>query len=103
LSVDAKLEPYINASMLIESNQVKIGRCDKLKKELEALVLNKGKVTRTTELKDLADVLTGALYNAQLNYLDSPQYQYKTIQEEQIKEVNYNDYLSLGDELLIDL
>jgi hypothetical protein len=103
LSVDAKLEPYTNASMLIESNQVKIGRCDKLKRELEALVLNKGKVTRTTELKDLADVLTGALYNAQLNYLDSPQYQYKTVEEEQVKDVNYYDYLSLDNELLIDL
>jgi hypothetical protein len=103
LSVDAKLEPYTNASMLIESNQVKIGRCDKLKRELEALVLNKGKVTRTTELKDLADVLTGALYNAQLNYLDSPQYQYKTVEEEQVKDVNYYDYLSLDNELLVDL
>lgn len=52
VSVDIKLEPYTNVATLMEKGQVKIGRAPKLKKELEALVIDKGKVTRTTELKD---------------------------------------------------
>ena len=52
VSVDIKLEPYTNAATLMEKGQVKIGRAPKLKKELEALIIDKGKVTRTTELKD---------------------------------------------------
>lgn len=77
LSVDTKLEPYTNAAMLIESGQVKLGMCPKLRKELEALILDKGKVTRTIELKDGPDSLVGAIYNAQLNYFDIPKYEYK--------------------------
>lgn len=76
VSVDTKPEPYLNCSRLVESGKVKIGICPKLIKELEALVWQKGKVTRTTELKDLADVLTGAIYNAQLNYSDVPTTEY---------------------------
>lgn len=76
VSVDTKPEPYLNCSRLVESGKVKIGICPKLIKELEALVWQKGKVTRTTELKDLADVLTGAIYNAQLNYSDVPATEY---------------------------
>lgn len=53
VSVDMKPEPYLNASRLIESGMVKIGTCPKLIKELEALIWQKGKVTRTTELKDM--------------------------------------------------
>ena len=52
VSVDIKLEPYTNAAALMEKGQVKIGRAPRLKKELEALIIDKGKVTRTTELKD---------------------------------------------------
>lgn len=52
VSVDIKLEPYTNAATLMEKGQIKIGRAPKLKKELEALIIDKGKVTRTTELKD---------------------------------------------------
>ena len=78
VSVDKKLEPYMNAARLIEMGLVKIGTCNKLKKELEALVLSKGKVTRTTEKKDMADVLVGSIYNAQLNYFDEPLIQYIT-------------------------
>ena len=52
VSVDIKLEPYTNAATLMEKGQVKIGKAPKLKKELEALIIDKGKVTRTTELKD---------------------------------------------------
>lgn len=93
VSVDVKLEPYTNASTLIELGQVKIGMCPKLKKELTALVFNKGKVTRTTELKDMADALVGAIYNAQLNYADFPQYEY-TENKVVNKQVTYADYLS---------
>lgn len=52
LSVDAKLEPYTNAALLIESGKVKVGPCAKLRRELEALIFDKNKVTRTVELKD---------------------------------------------------
>lgn len=76
-SVDIKLEPYINASNLVTLGQVKCGKCDKLKKELETLIFNKGKVEKTTELKDMADALTGAIYNAQMNYYDVPLYDYE--------------------------
>ncbi|MBR4618438.1 MAG: hypothetical protein IKO49_03940, partial [Bacilli bacterium] len=78
LSVDAKLEPYTNAALLIESGKVKVGPCSKLKRELEALIFDKNKVTRTVELKDGCDALVGAIYNAQFNYFDIPQYEYKT-------------------------
>ena len=67
LSVDAKLEPYTNAALLIESGKVKVGPCAKLKRELEALIFDKNKVTRTVELKDGCAALVGAIYNGQFN------------------------------------
>lgn len=102
LSVDIKLEPYTNTATLIETGHVKVGKCPTLKKELTALVLQKGKVTRTTELKDLADVLVGAIWNAQLNYSDYPQYQYfsgKNI----VKTINYLDLIDPETEELTDI
>lgn len=94
VSVDAKLEPYTNAAGLIEDGKVKVGKCPKLIKELEALVIQGGKVERTTELKDLADAIVGAIYDAQSNYDDFPQYEYKD-------EFNFNktDYVQHFEEL----
>lgn len=103
LSVDVKLEPYTNAATLIEKGHVKAGLCPKLRKELEALVLNKGKVTRTTELKDAADSLVGFIYNAQLNYVDVPVYEYKTPEEEKEKPVTYHDFIQTDSEDFFDL
>lgn len=97
ISVDNKLEPYMNCVREIEAGHLKIGNCPKLKKELESLILLKGKVTKTTELKDMADSLTGALYNAQLNYNDVPQYEYK---KEEVKEFSYEDLLEQNESLL---
>lgn len=76
VSVDRTLEPYTNMARLMESGKIKTGRCPKLIKELEALVIDKGKVTRTTELKDGPDSICGGIYNAQKNYYDIPQYEY---------------------------
>lgn len=102
VSVDTKPEPYLNAARLIESGMVKIGTCPKLIKELEALIWQKGKVTRTTELKDMADSLAGALYNAQLNYTDQPQTMYinSKIQE---KEFEYTDLIDTHLQQLEDI
>lgn len=86
VSVDKKLEPYLNLARLIEAGHVKLGICPKLKKELEALILLKGKITRTTEKKDMCDVLAGAVYNAQMNYTDTPLFQYE-------KDVNKLDII----------
>lgn len=102
LSVDTKLEPYTNLATMLEQGQVKVGRCPKLKKELEALILDKGKVTRTTELKDLADALVGAVWNAQLNYTDVPIYEY-TKPECKARVFTYTDYIDSSSELLCDL
>ena len=102
VSVDIKLDPYLNAAALIESGKVKVGQCEKLKKELEALVIDKGKVTRTTQLKDGADVLVGSIYNAQMNYMDVPQYEYYT----EIKpetETDYSSFIDTEQEELVDL
>ena len=93
LSVDAKPEPYRNAAILIEKGLVKIGNCPKLRRELEALTYVKGKVTRTVELKDGADVLCGFLYDAQLNYIDIPQYEYTKKVSTAIKDITYTDLL----------
>ena len=93
LSVDAKPEPYRNAAILIEKGLVKIGNCPKLRRELEALTYVKGKVTRTVELKDGADVLCGFLYDAQLNYIDIPQYEYTKKVSTAIKNTTYTDLL----------
>lgn len=102
VSVDIKLDPYLNAAALIEDGKVKIGRCDKLKKELEALVIDKGKVTRTTELKDGADVLCGAIYNAQMNYTDVPQNEYfSEIKTE--TDTDYSTFIDTEQEELVDL
>ena len=98
VSVDSKLEPYMNYVNLIESGFVKIGPCPKLKKELESLIFYKGKVTRTTELKDGADSSCGAIYNAQMNYNDIPTYEY--IEKIKNKEYNYNDYINENEELV---
>jgi hypothetical protein len=98
LSVDTKLEPYTNASSLIELGHVKVGICPKLKKELEALVLDKNKVTRTTELKDMADALVGAIYNAQLAYQQVPSYQYSN--STQKNAISYLDFLEKGENLI---
>lgn len=97
LSVDTKLEPYTNASTLIELGQVKVGNCPKLKKELEALILDKNKVTRTTELKDMADYTGRCYYNAQLAYENVAQYPY--IQNES-QEFSYDSLLEEGESLL---
>lgn len=104
VSVDAKLEPYTNAATLIEKGQIKIGRAPKLKKELEALIIDKGKVTRTVEYKDLADALVGAVWDAQLNYADFPVYEFKDYDQQNIKDLNnYEDLIDTSSELLIDL
>ena len=100
-SVDIKLEPYINASNLVTLGKIKIGKCPKLKKELETLVFHKGKVEKTTELKDMADALTGFIYNAQMNYYDVPQYNYATFIEKEI--TNKYEGLIKDEEKLIDL
>lgn len=102
VSVDKKLEPYMNAARLIEMGLVKVGTCNKLKKELEALVLSKGKVTRTTEKKDMADVLVGSIYNAQLNYFDEPLTQYTT--EKQVKtKTQIKDLIDTSRQKLVKL
>lgn len=102
VSVDVKLDPYLNAATLIEDGKVKVGQCEKLRKELEALVIDKGKVTRTTQLKDGADVLVGSIFNAQMNYNDIPQNEYYT--ELSInKEIDYTTFIDTEQEELIDL
>ena len=103
LSVDIKLEPYMNLASLIEKGQIKIGKCPKLKKELEALVIEKNKVTRTTELKDLADALTGAVWNAQVAYDILPVYNYVSIKKEINNTINYDKYIDINKEYLLSL
>ena len=102
-SVDIKLEPYTNAATLIELGQVKVGACPKLKRELEALIMNKNKVTRTTELKDGCDALVGAIQNAQLNYADFPQYEYITAKQAKEKANDYSNFIDQSSEELFDL
>lgn len=101
VSVDTKLEPYLNYASLVESGFVKVGKCPKLKKELEALILVKGKVTRTVELKDGADSTCGAIYNAQMNYNDVPIYEYS--ENKPHKEFTYETFINPDDEELQDL
>ena len=103
LSVDIKLEPYMNLASLIEKGQIKIGKCPKLKKELEALVIEKNKVTRTTELKDLADALTGAVWNAQVAYDILPVYNYVSIKKEINNTMDYDKYIDTNKEYLLSL
>lgn len=102
VSVDTKPEPYLNAARLIESGKVKVGTCPKLIKELEALIWQKGKVTRTTELKDLADALVGAIYDAQLNYNDIPQVMYTDSKTTQ-KAFEYTDLIDTTIQELDDI
>ena len=102
LSVDAKLEPYTNAALLIESGKVKVGPCSKLRRELEALIFDKNKVTRTVELKDGCDALVGAIYNAQFNYFDIPQYEYKTKESINVP-FTYESLIDSNKEELFDL
>lgn len=102
VSVDVKLDPYLNAAALIESGKIKVGQCEKLKKELEALVIDKGKVTRTTQLKDGCDALVGAIFNAQMNYTDVPQSEYYTELPDE-KRVDYNKFIDTEQEELMDL
>ena len=101
VSVDNKPEPYLNASRLIESGKVKVGICPKLIKELEALIWQKGKVVRTTQLKDLADVLTGAIFDAQLNYNDIPTDEY--IPGTDIKPTTIEDLIDPSKEFTVAL
>lgn len=100
VSVDKKPEPYENTARLVEQGLIKIGTCPKLRKELEALVYEKGKIIRTVELKDMADALAGAIWNAQMNYYDVPTYEYT--QKSIIKELTYNDLLN-SDQYLVSL
>lgn len=104
VSVDIKLEPYTNAATLMEKGQVKIGSAPKLKKELEALIIDKGKVTRTTELKDGPDSLVGAIWDAQMNYADFPVYEFGDPSQKNVKAFdNYEDLIDVNTETLIDL
>ena len=100
VSVDKKPEPYENTARLVEQGLIKIGTCPKLRKELEALVYEKGKIVRTVELKDMADALTGAIWNAQMNYYDVPTYEYT--QKNITKELTYNDLLN-SEQYLVSL
>lgn len=100
VSVDKKPEPYENTARLVEQGLIKIGTCPKLRKELEALVYEKGKIIRTVELKDMADALAGAIWNAQMNYYDVPTYEYT--QKNITKELTYNDLLN-SDQYLVSL
>ena len=94
LSVDKTLEPYTSLASLIELGRVKVGQCDKLKRELEALIIENGKVTRTTELKDMADCLTQAVYSAQLNYKDEPTYQFIPYElQKEKKKIKYEELI----------
>lgn len=101
VSVDTKLEPYNNAASLIEDGKVKVGKCPKLIRELETLVLQNGKVTRTTELKDMADAITGAIYNAQTNYQDVPQYQY--IAPGEVYSIDFDKHFKEKEQMLVQL
>lgn len=101
VSVDLKPEPYMNAARLMELGQVKIGACPKLKKELEALIFEKGRVTRTTELKDGADVLTGFIYDAQMCTEATPIDRYKNAGAVKFDK-GYKLYIN-KDEYLTDL
>ena len=102
-SVDIKLEPYVNAANLMVTGHIKCGKCDKFKNELETLVYHKGKVEKTTALKDMADSLTGAVYNAQLNYYDVPAYDYEVFDKvNDMKDENYKDLIQ-SNEILEDL
>lgn len=102
VSVDKKPEPYNNCARLVEEGKVKVGTCPKLRKELEALIYDKGKVTRTTELKDGADVLTGFIYNAQLDYNDTPAYEYISGNVSN-RVFTYMDYIDVDKESVVDL
>ena len=102
-SVDIKLEPYTNAANLMVTGHIKCGKCDKFKNELETLIYHKGKVEKTTALKDMADSLTGAVYNAQLNYYDVPMYDYEVFDKvNDMKDENYKDLIQ-SNEILEDL
>lgn len=104
LSVDMKLEPYTNTATLMEQGLVKLGKCPKLRKELESLILNKNKVERTVELKDGADAIVGAIWNAQLNYNDVPSYEYVPANSERASLIfSYEDLIDTSCEELLDL
>ena len=104
VSVDVKLEPYTNAASLMEKGQVKIGRAPKLKKELEALIIDKGKVTRTTELKDGPDSLVGMIWDAQLNYADFPVYEFEDPSSNNTTlDHDYSDLIDPSSEFVIEL
>lgn len=102
VSVDSKADPYQNAVHLVESGLVKIGNCPKLKEELHALVWEKGKVERTTKLKDGPDALCGSLYDAQLNYSDVPVYEYYEPKNITPKD-KFEKFIEKNNEYLIDL
>lgn len=102
VSVDSKADPYQNAVHLVESGLVKIGNCPKLKEELHALVWEKGKVERTTKLKDGPDALCGSLYDAQLNYSDVPVYEYYEPKSITPKD-KFEKFIEKNNEYLIDL
>ena len=59
-------------------------------------------VGHITELKDGCDALVGAIFNAQMNYIDVPQHEYFTeLQDE--KQIDYNIFIDTEQEGLIDL
>lgn len=101
LSVDRSLEPYTSTASLIELGRVKVGQCDKLKRELEALIIENGKVTRTTELKDMADAIVGSVYSAQYNYKDDPIYQFIPYElQTEKKKINYEELIGEDSSLM---
>lgn len=102
LSVDRTSEPYTSAATLVTTGRVKVGKCDKLKRELENLVIQNGKIMKTIELKDMADGLVGSLYSAQKNYQDIPYYLYTNQETLNIKKDNYGTLLKT-DQFLVDI
>ena len=104
ISVDIKPDAYTSAASLVESGKVKIGKCDKLKKELECLIIKDNKIKRGNNnvLKDGADALAGSLYTAQLDYNFPAIYEYRNTNINSII-TEYTELIDNNTQILVDL
>lgn len=96
LSVDRTSNAYDSLASIIAAGLFRIGRCPKLKEQLEAIsIVNNKPMTRGK--KDLADSIAGATYNALMNPKDVPVYSYS--QYSKLKENNEVMYIDNFEEL----
>ena len=88
ISVDRNLDGYSTLNSIISEKVLRIGQMNELATQLHNIYFTDNKPYVHVGRKDLADCLTGAVYNAAVDALDVPINPYFSDEGEDIKKFN---------------